>query len=68
VDHNSDDIMTSSCPSLLGSIVAMGMMTSSCLSLLGSTVATGVDVIAPVATVFFLFQLNGFKDIYYPLN
>jgi hypothetical protein len=58
----------SSRSSLLGSTVAMGMIVSSRRSLLGSTVATGVNVIAPVATVFFLFQVNGFKNIYYPIN
>jgi hypothetical protein len=36
--------------------------------LLGSMVATDDDAIAPVATVFLLFQVNGFKNIYYPLN
>jgi hypothetical protein len=41
---------------------------SSCLSLLGSTVVTDDDVIVPVATVFFLFEVNGLKNIYYPLN
>jgi hypothetical protein len=61
-------IKTSSCPSLLGSTVVIGMMMSSRPSLLGSTIAAGDDVIASVPTVFFLFQVNGFKNIYYPLN
>jgi hypothetical protein len=61
-------IITSLFSSLLGSTVALGMMTSSRSSLLESTIATGDDVIVSVTTVFFLFQVSGFKNIYYPLN
>jgi hypothetical protein len=58
--------MLSTCLSLLESTVTTCMMTSSHMSLLGSTGATGDDIIT--ATVIFLFQVNGFKNIYYPLH